>query len=160
MIKFTILSYVGKWMADTYDVVEIQMQEDASGEPAFDPYKLLHLKNNGEFNTTLIYHEYERLANKYHPDVVRAKNKAAEGTKKIPMDKARKRWKNLNKAMDTLTDPEMFAEYKRWGDPDGSKTIFAIRLAWPSALFSEDFASMWITWGVVGGLMLPLFFMV
>ena len=62
--------------------------------------------------------------------------------------------------MDTLTDPEMFAEYKRWGDPDGSKTIYAFKLAWPSALFSEDFASMWITWGVVGGLMLPLFFMV
>ena len=92
MIKFTILSYIGKWMADTYDVVEIQMQEDASGQAAFDPYKLLHLKNDGSFNTTLHYHEFERLANKYHPDVVRAKNQNASTTKKVPMDKARKRW--------------------------------------------------------------------
>ena len=79
-------------MADTYDVVEIQMQEDASGQAAFDPYKLLHLKNDGSFNTTLHYHEFERLANKYHPDVVRAKNQNASTTKKVPMDKARKRW--------------------------------------------------------------------
>ena len=50
------------------------MKEDNTGEPAFDPYKLLHLKNNGDFNTTLMYNEFERLANKYHPDVVRAKN--------------------------------------------------------------------------------------
>ena len=160
MIKFSILSYVGKWMMDTYDVVEIQMKEDASGEPAFDPYKLLHLKNDGSFNTTLFYHEFERLANKYHPDVVRAKNKDPSTKKQVPMDKARKRWKNLNKAMDTLTDPEMFAQYQRWGDPDGSKTVFAIGLAWPSALFSEDFASTWITWGVVGAIMLPLFLVV
>ena len=76
------------------------------------------------------------------------------------MDKARKRWKNLNKAMDTLTDPEMFAAYQRWGDPDGSKTIFAIKLAWPSQLFSDEFAHTWIMWGVVGGMVLPLFLVV
>ena len=76
------------------------------------------------------------------------------------MDKARKRWKNLNRAMDTLTDPELFSNYQRFGDPDGSKTMYAIKLAWPNWLFNDEFRSMWITWGVVGGIMLSLFLVV
>ena len=74
MIKWTLLSYMGKWMMDTYEIVEVQMEQDNTGQAAFDPYKLLHINNNGDFNTTLMYHEFDRLANKYHPNVVRAKN--------------------------------------------------------------------------------------
>lgn len=85
------------------------MQIDNTGV-AFDPYKLLHLNNNGDFNTTLMYREYNRLESKYHPNVVRAKN-SAEGSKKVPMDKAIKRWENLNKAIDTLTNEDLFANY-------------------------------------------------
>lgn len=73
MIKWSLLSYTGKWMLDTYELVEEQMKYDSEGA-AFDPYKLLHVKNNGDFNTTLMYHEYDRLSAKYHPNVVRAKN--------------------------------------------------------------------------------------
>ena len=73
------------------------------------------------------------------------------------MDKARKRWQNLNRAIETLTDPDAFARYQRWGDPDGSKTIFAISKAWPDWLFKEEFGSFWITWGVVGAICLALF---
>ena len=69
-----MVCYAGKWMMESYDIVEIHMQEMNSGEAAFDPYKLLHINNNGAFNTTLMYNSYHKLEAKYHPNVVRAKN--------------------------------------------------------------------------------------
>jgi len=129
MIKWSMLSYCGKWMLDTYELVELQMEED-NGGAVFDPYKLLHIKNNGSFNTTLMYHEFDRLANMYHPNVIRRKN-SEQGSKKVPMDKAIKRWENLNKAFATLTEEPLFENFKKFGDPDGAKCIGALHLAVP-----------------------------
>ena len=61
----------------------------------FDPYKLLHIANDGSFNTKEIKNAYKRLAKKYHPDAV--------NTEVISEDKAQRRWLNLRKAYETLT---------------------------------------------------------
>ena len=50
-LKWSLLCYFGKWLSDTYELIEIQMEEDSTGKPTFDPYKLLHIENTGEFNT-------------------------------------------------------------------------------------------------------------
>ena len=42
------------------------MQIDNTGK-AFEPYKLLHITDNGDFDTPLIRNSFDRLAAKYHP---------------------------------------------------------------------------------------------
>ena len=54
MMKWTLISMVGKWMLETYDMVEAQMKIDELGKNDFDPYKLLHINNDGSFNTPVI----------------------------------------------------------------------------------------------------------
>ena len=69
MAKWTLICLVGKWMLATYDLVEQQMVKDNSGVDMtdFDPYRLLHITNDGSFNTTLMRTEYKRLRSKYNP---------------------------------------------------------------------------------------------
>ena len=82
-MKWALLTYFAKWMMDTYDFVDEQMVIDNTGK-AFDPYKLLHITNNGDFDTPLINNSFDRLAAKYHPNRV--------DKEKVPRDKAMKRW--------------------------------------------------------------------
>ena len=86
VFKWVVVCFVGKWMLETYDLVEKQMGKDnkEGGEVnEFNPYKLLHIKDDGSFNTTLIHTEYQRLRAKYNPAAV---------SDKIPKDKALKRY--------------------------------------------------------------------
>ena len=76
------MGFIGKWMFDTYGLVQEQLAEgDMSG---FDPYKLLHLENDSSFGTPEIRNAYYRLAKKYHPDKV--------DFSRVPEEKARKRY--------------------------------------------------------------------
>ena len=156
VFKMTLLCYFGKWLLETYDLVEVQMYEDSTGKTAFDPYALLHIENTGEFDTEHIHQEYDRLAAKYHPDVVLAKNKV-QGSKKVPFDKAIKRWENLNKAMATLTTETLFWNYQTFGDPYGGRTIAALKASIPNWLFAPEFRSTLITWAFVCCIAIPLF---
>lgn len=52
---------------------------------------------------------YDKYAYKYHPKRV--------DKEKVPMDKALKRWKNLNKAYATLTEVDAFDNFNTFGDP-------------------------------------------
>ena len=75
--------YCFKWMLDTYELVDRQINKENTGK-VFDPYKLLHIENDSSFKTDKIEQAFDRLARKYHPDNV-DKNK-------VPYLKAKKRW--------------------------------------------------------------------
>ena len=52
IVKWTLVCTVGKWMLETYDLVEQQANQPADKVVKdFDPYKLLHIPNDGSFDT-------------------------------------------------------------------------------------------------------------
>ena len=125
-MKMILMGFVFKWLLDTYELVN----EDTSMQQAFDPYKLLHIDNDGSFGTKEIRDAYHRLALKYHPDKV--------NLEKVPIERARARFDRLVKAYETLTKQDKFDNFIKYGDPDGSRTVKAMELALPTWLASEE----------------------
>ena len=123
------ICFVGYWLIGTYEFVNEQATADSREQ--FDPYKLLHIDNDGSFNTREIKQAYKSLAKRYHPDHV--------DLDKIPFEKAQKRWLNLVRAYETLTKKNMFDNYRLYGDPDGSRMQRALDIALPSWLVQEEF---------------------
>lgn len=107
-----LLCFGTMWLMGTYELVQEQVTVDQTG--IFDPYKLLHITNDGSFNTREIKQAYKTLAKKFHPDAV--------NLDKVPFEKAQKRWLNLVKAHETLTKKANFDNYRLYGDPDGSRS--------------------------------------
>lgn len=62
----------------------------------------------------------------------------------------------MNLAHGTLTRPEMFENWKFYGDPRGSMTITALNLAKPNWIFEEEFRPMVITWAFIAGVAILL----
>ena len=82
-IKLAILAFVGKWFMDTLTLVE----DHSNQIQDFNPYRLLHIEDDGSFATDTIRKAFRRLSVKYHPDKV--------NLEKIPIEKATKRYQNL-----------------------------------------------------------------
>ena len=66
VLKISICLLVTKWAVSTADVV----QQDVEFTSEYNPYKLLHIDDDGSFNTQPIREAYRRLSKKYHPDKV------------------------------------------------------------------------------------------
>ena len=154
-MKWAMLCFVGKWMLDVYDLVEKQQKKNeqaavlSAKAREFDPYKLLHIDNDGSFGTAEIEAAYDRLSVKYHPDVVKLSGK-------VPYVKAKKRWDNLVKAYHTLNNKRMYNNWLTFGDPDGCMTMQALQASIPNWLLEDDMKPMLITWGFIGGLCILL----
>jgi translocation protein SEC63 len=127
-LKILVLAFFGKWIKDTYVLVEESQNSDLEG---FDPYKLLHLENDATFDTPAIKNAYRRLSVKYHPDKV--------DYSKVDKDKALRRYRRLILAYETLTKEDKYQNYIRFGDPNGSMSTKAIGLAVPTFILDEAF---------------------
>ena len=125
-MKMILMGFCFKWVLDTYEVVN----EENNMTKAFNPYQLLHIDDDGSFNTKDIKDAYRKLALKYHPDKV--------DLNKIPIDKARARFERLVKAYETLTKQDKYDNYLKYGNPEGSKTVQALELALPTWLAAEE----------------------
>jgi preprotein translocase subunit Sec63 len=58
---------------------------------------------------------------------------------KVDEEKARRRYRRLVLAYSTLTNEEMFQNWIRYGDPEGSQAINAIQLAVPVWILDPAF---------------------
>ena len=140
MAKWMFVCFVGKWMIETYDIVEIQYAKDMDPKYTpedFNPYKLLHINDDGSFGTEQIEEAFARLSLKYDP-----KN----SNPNIPEWKVLRRYRRLIRAYETLTNEQKFFNYQKFGDPNGAMTVRALRLALPTWVFDEDFRPFLITW--------------
>ena len=127
-MKLLVICFVAKWLTDTHELVMLEAEKASDEE--FNPYKLLHIENDGSFDTKEIRTAYKTLAKKYHPDAV--------NTDVGSLDKTQKRWYNLVKAYETLTQKAMFDNYRYYGDPYGSKALRALELAVPAWFVGEE----------------------
>ena len=68
------------------------------------------------------------------------------------------RYEKINKARETLTRQDKFDNWIKYGDPDGSKSIQALKLAMPNWILAQDFRPKLYTILVTGiiGLLLAI----
>lgn len=64
MLLFALLA---RWCYLTVDVISTS---DSSLNSEWNPYKVLHLDDDGSFDTREIRESYRTLSRKYHPDKV------------------------------------------------------------------------------------------
>lgn len=64
--RVALTSLLTYWAWKTVDII----QSDAEFASEWDPYKVLHLEDNGEFDSKAIRESYRRLSKKWHPDKV------------------------------------------------------------------------------------------
>lgn len=102
---------------------------EADFSPEWNPYKALHLEDDGLCCTEEIRKAYRKLTKKYHPDKVNWEKLVGQEAK------VEKRWHNLVMAYETLSKQEKYNNWREWGHPDGNRGIAAIELMIPSFIF-------------------------
>lgn len=66
IFKMVLVGLLTRWTTLVVDVI----QTDQSLTSEWNPYALLHIEDDGSFNTKEIREAYRRLSKKYHPDKV------------------------------------------------------------------------------------------
>lgn len=100
---------------------------------------MLHIQDDGSFNTPEIKDAYRRLSKKYHPDKVDWKKFQGQE------EKVKKRWENLVQAYETLSKSEKFKNWKEFGHPEGALTVKAVELLLPAFLMDKEMKPMLYT---------------
>jgi len=68
MFKLLWIVLLAIWIWRVYDLTQQDVKENITHN--FDPYRLLHMKNDASFDTKAVKQAYRRLSVKYHPDKV------------------------------------------------------------------------------------------
>lgn len=68
LINLIVILFMTKWIVDVYDLTQEDVANNMNSN--FDPYRLLHMKNDASFDTKAVKQAYRRLSVKYHPDKV------------------------------------------------------------------------------------------
>ena len=92
-VKILICAFLTRWTLCTLDLFQNQ-----KNFTEWDPYKILHIKNDGKFNSFEMRQSYHKLKNIYHPDKVDKVKLAGKEAQVL------QRWDNLQLAFKTLTD--------------------------------------------------------
>ena len=66
VLKLTLIGLLVRWTVLTVSVIK----EDQSLSSEWNPYALLHIPDDGSFDTKEIREAYRKLSKKYHPDKV------------------------------------------------------------------------------------------
>ncbi|OQR91183.1 hypothetical protein ACHHYP_04905 [Achlya hypogyna] len=91
-------------------VYEIYIVIAASGQPTFDPYEILGVREYSTKKT--VRKAYRALSKKFHPD------------KQLADPLAAAKFAIIAKAYEALTDPAGIANFKKYGHPDGASFHF------------------------------------
>lgn len=116
-------------MAHTYNLIQLDKEIQAAH---WDPYTALgvempKLVGDG-LNSPQVKKAYKKLAKEWHPD------KIAQNKTKTPGEvaQAKKKWLDVVKAYECLTDKQKLKNFYEYGNCDGSILAKTIDLAMPS----------------------------
>jgi len=117
------------WMYHTWRLIELDHE---MADKRFNPYAVLdlvmpRLPSDG-FNAPAVRRAYRNLAKKYHPDKIYLLSEAEQAA-------APKRWLEIQKGYETLTEEDKFNNWVEYGNPEGSLVKQSIDIAIPSWVF-------------------------
>lgn len=123
------------WMCHTYNLIQMDKEIQAAN---WDPYKVLNVTSprmmGDGFNSPQVKKAYKKLAREWHPD------KIAQNRSKTDQEKefAKKKWLDIVRAYECLTDNQKYKNWIEYGNPEGSILAKTIDLAMPSWVLKEE----------------------
>jgi len=121
---------------------------DAPSTRIWNPYDILGLSESATEKE--IKSRYRKLSLKYHPDKAKPDPKKNE-----TMEDLNRRYVEISKAYQALTDEEVRNNYIQYGNPDG-KQGFSINIALPKAMVSDGNGKyVVLTYSALFGVLLP-----
>ena len=135
-IRLGVAGLLAYWAWLTCDYI----QKDQSLAEDWDPYRVLKLEDDGQFNSKEVRDAYKRLSKKWHPDKVNwDKLKGQE-------ENVQKRWQNLVLAYETLSkDRTKYDNWRQYGHPEGQFSIKVVELMLPTFLLEPQMRPMLLT---------------
>jgi len=154
LLCWAVLFFIGYTASQTEEVVTV----------VFDPFEILGVSQNDpqfqdfESGKKSIKKIYRDLSRTNHPDKLRNEYLKANDGAEIPDEMEttnNEAWGKINKAYETLTDPLMFENWVKYGNPDGMlQTKYGVALpAWIVA--EENHMYVLGLYGLLFGIMLP-----
>ena len=118
------------WMTNTYRLIQIDIAMQGLQWEPWTPLGLEVPTNVYDgFNPPGLKKQYRQFARLYHPDKVAAD---------IEPEVAKKKWEEIQRANDCLSDRSKFDNWLRYGNPEGSVMSRSMDIALPSFLKDEN----------------------
>jgi preprotein translocase subunit Sec63 len=129
-IQFFLIILNVFWMTNTYRLIQIDIAMQGLQWEPWTPLGLEAPTNFYEgFNPPGLKKQYRQAARLYHPDKVSADIEPAE---------AKKKWEEIQRANDCLSDRTKFDNWLQYGNPEGSVMSRSMDIALPSFLKDES----------------------
>ena len=122
-------------MTHTYQLIKLDSDLAASN---WDPWTSLNLTApmldvRSGFNTREVKKAYRNMAKLYHPDKVA--NMKLNKTESV---KYKKKWTEVVRSYETLTDEDKFENFLYYGNPEGSMVFKSFDMAIPQFFLEES----------------------